>query len=327
MQRSIYVAAILLSLPITLMFGQEAESPLLNVQGTLFSGSGASIPDGERELTFRLYSTLDGADYLWQEQATVFVRGGLYNHVLGENTLLNTELFSDPLYLGISAEGFELSPRVLLTTAPYAVRAYTAETVESVAGCQGEVGEVKFSVLPFDKFREVNGDCWVELKGTPLPESSRLGELIDMEDLPDARGAFIRGYDYKANLPLPNPNVHGENLIYQDSEVDKIATDFRRQRTGNEVGGYQQDTFQLHSHPVIDPGHTHAWTDNYHGPDTSDEGIFDTDNLGEKVPDEQGRTTETAFVNATVLENGDGQSEGVETRPKNICLYIYLRIN
>lgn len=96
-------------------------NPTLSVQGILKKSNGDAVEDGAYSLTFKLYTTETGGTALWQEtQAGVEVSSGIYNVVLGAVTPLSAA-FDQLYYLGVTVGSTELSPRVLLTSAPYAL--------------------------------------------------------------------------------------------------------------------------------------------------------------------------------------------------------------
>jgi hypothetical protein len=94
----------------------------MSYQGVLADGSGVPVPDGTYNLTFRLYSVAIGGTPLWSEIQALVVEDAIFNAILGSVTTLNLP-FDNPYWLGVSVDGgAELTPRVALTTAPYAFR-------------------------------------------------------------------------------------------------------------------------------------------------------------------------------------------------------------
>ncbi len=97
------------------------------------SATGGSPITGSRELTFRLYSTETGGTALWTESytgsAAVSVTNGRFSVQLGaRDSLGSIDFNSDSLYLGITVVGdSELSPRIRLGAAPYALNADTLD--------------------------------------------------------------------------------------------------------------------------------------------------------------------------------------------------------
>lgn len=100
-------------------------------QGSLADTAGNPITS-QVAMTFRLYSVVEGGAPLWAEvwdgPNTVGVSAGRFNVFLGSLTPLSQEVFNNnsTLFLGITvATDSELSPRVQLGSAPYAVQALT----------------------------------------------------------------------------------------------------------------------------------------------------------------------------------------------------------
>ncbi len=80
----------------------------LSIQGTIQNSSGAALPDGRYELTFRIYSVPSGGVALWTEvQPNVQILGGLYSTILGQITPLTASSFdfTQPYYLGVTLKG------------------------------------------------------------------------------------------------------------------------------------------------------------------------------------------------------------------------------
>lgn len=94
---------------------------LISYQGTLSSG-GNPVPDGSYAITFRLYDAATGGAALYTEaQPAVPVLGGGLSVILGAGTPL-TLAFDAPYWVGMQVGSDpEMSPRVALTAAPYAL--------------------------------------------------------------------------------------------------------------------------------------------------------------------------------------------------------------
>jgi hypothetical protein len=100
---------------------QAQTNPTLSIQGILKKSNGVAVDDGTYSLTFKLYTQETGGSIVWQEtQAGVEVNSGIYNAVLGAVNPL-TAAFDQLYYLGVTVGSSELTPRVLLTSAPYAL--------------------------------------------------------------------------------------------------------------------------------------------------------------------------------------------------------------
>ncbi|MBK7939623.1 MAG: hypothetical protein IPJ82_22185 [Lewinellaceae bacterium] len=100
----------------------QAQSARLGVQGILKKANGNAVDDGTYSITFKLYDMATGGTALWTEtQTNVELASGIYTATLGSVTALNIP-FDKTYYLGITVgTGAEMSPRIQLTTAPYAL--------------------------------------------------------------------------------------------------------------------------------------------------------------------------------------------------------------
>lgn len=130
-----------------LLAGVALSAPSVLTHHGQLSFDGAPVDD-DVGITFRLYDGSSAGSYLWEEDHTVAVTGGYYSVVLGSITPVPSALAaaSDDLWLGLSINGgVELTPRLRLTSVPYALGAAVATTAEDVA-CIGCIGapEVAF---------------------------------------------------------------------------------------------------------------------------------------------------------------------------------------
>lgn len=92
-------------------------------QGSL--GTAAGTPLNETvSVQFKLYDTLTGGSALWSETKSVQVTNGKFSVELGTTSPLIDQLFGQPMFLRIqvAADG-EMTPRLNLTSTPYAFRA------------------------------------------------------------------------------------------------------------------------------------------------------------------------------------------------------------
>jgi hypothetical protein len=101
-------------------FGQVPNT--MSYQGLLTDNAGVAVPDGPYNLTFKLYSVPSGGTVLWTEvHNSVSVVKGAFSVVLGSPAPL-TLPFDVTYFLGITvATDPELTPRVQLTSSPYAL--------------------------------------------------------------------------------------------------------------------------------------------------------------------------------------------------------------
>jgi pyruvate dehydrogenase E1 component beta subunit len=101
----------------------------------LADAQGNLIPDGNHQLTLKLYDVATNGVSLYTETQTVPVVKGIFNVIIGSNTPLPQSLNFDRAYfLGVSVNsGNELAPRTTLTAVPYALRAERANIAESLS--------------------------------------------------------------------------------------------------------------------------------------------------------------------------------------------------
>ena len=117
-----------------------AQAPqTLSYQGVLKNDDGTPVPDGNYDLTFHIYGTASGGTALWTEAHTVPVVNATFNAVLGSTETLDLP-FDVPYWLGIQVEGDpELTPRIELTAAPYALNVADGKVVRSVNSLTDDV--------------------------------------------------------------------------------------------------------------------------------------------------------------------------------------------
>jgi hypothetical protein len=129
--------ALLLVLSPALLHGQAPG--LINYQGMLTEPGGAAVADGDYDVTFAVYPDSVGGNALWSESRVVAVQGGLFSELLGSVTPLAAGLFdASPRWMGITVEDdAELTPRMKITSVPWALRASVADTALAVAGGAG----------------------------------------------------------------------------------------------------------------------------------------------------------------------------------------------
>jgi hypothetical protein len=136
------VLFLVLMLTLSLCASAAAEIPqYLSYQGVLTNASGAAVPDGRYELTFRLYLTEKNGFPMWSEIDSVTVSKGIFNAILGGSSTLTSLLFDRPYYLGISVEGgAELEPRTLLTASAYSLNSQRLIGESNIVPSNGHVG-------------------------------------------------------------------------------------------------------------------------------------------------------------------------------------------
>lgn len=295
---------------------QSTQNRKLSVQGYLKDGNGKAVDNGNYAITFKVYDVATGGTALWTEDnPTVNVYGGIYTVQLGAINDISLLAWDKPYFLGISISGTELSPRTELTYAPYAFAVNKATYVQ----CSGAVGDVKYSTLDPIKFATVNGDCWVPMDGRTIT-GSKLATLLGVTTITNAGGMFLRGQDF----------------LNSDNDPDRTST--------SAIATLQNQAFLAHNHSATaDYAGSHNHSSNANGGLT---GSLTNPNFGLAVLNSNGTTAANVDgigdnqVNLTsikelIINNGGNHTHnlsvnnngGIETRPKNLNLWTYVRIN
>ncbi len=183
---------------------------LMNYQGML-TDTGGNPLNGDYNLTFKIYSQSSGGSALWTEAQTgISVENGLFNVILGSTTPIPSSVFNDTLrYLGITVESDpELSPRIRLTSIPYAYRALVADSA-AVAGLG--TGGVGGWVDDGTVVRLETGTDYVGI-GTSTP-STKLDVAGDIHASDSLIGSQLR---------LGSTSEDGKFLFYGDESPSEI---------------------------------------------------------------------------------------------------------
>jgi trimeric autotransporter adhesin len=141
--KQIHVSSACLILLLCSVFGQAQQTvatntnvvvpPLVNFSGTLTDSNGKPIT-GTVAVTFSLYSDETGGAALWMETQNVQLDSrGHYTVMLGStsSTGIPSDIFvaGEAHWLGVQVEGETEQARVLLVSAPYALKAGDAQTL------------------------------------------------------------------------------------------------------------------------------------------------------------------------------------------------------
>ena len=128
MKTKLFLVLILLVFSGSSLFGQIPQS--INYQGVLTEPAGGPVPNGNYDITFRLYDADAGGTLLWNETQLVAVENGIFNVILGDVTPFALD-FDAPYWLSIQvAVDPELSPRVELTGVPYSFSSASTEGIQ-----------------------------------------------------------------------------------------------------------------------------------------------------------------------------------------------------
>jgi len=158
-------------------------------------------------------------------------------------------------------------------------------------------GDVVYSVLPPEQFMKLH-QGWELLQGQNIDKQSELG-LLGVSRLPDARGLFIRGRDLGRN----DVDGMGDPDWKERERPDNLASN-RPQKDGfpNHKHGIAKSTNLLYYQEGgnLRGGRESAFMNAINNPNKGGGALLETDNDG-------------------------GNSS--EIRPKNIALYVYIKVN
>jgi len=301
------LSLLLLCVVITKSDAQAA--PKISIQGTLKDANGAAVDDDTYMVEFRLYSVETGGAILWFETASVESAGGIYSHYLGSVTPLDATVFGQTLYLGIKVGAFELTPRTELTYAPYTFVSNTALFAEKVR-CSGAVGDVKYSILNPTQFILENGNCWTPMDGGNM-FGSKLATYLSTNTKPNASGLFLRAHEYQ-----------------EGNDPDRT--------TSSQIATVQPDGLGSHGHghslsfsgtTNTAGAHTHSYQRVSTFMDTNDGGSDHSNPNSSTSNQETASSGNHSHTVSGTISGSINSAGGSETRPKNLNLYVYIRIN
>ncbi len=291
------------------MFAQN--SPLISVQGTFQDQNFQPVSDGEQTVTFRFYNVAEGGSALWEESADLYVEGGIYSHNLGAIETIDPSIFNESLYLGVEINGYELTPRALMTYSPYSLFVeYSAEAERADNGVPAG------AVMPYAGSIDGVPDGYLPCHGQSLLKDdypdlfAAIGNIYGGTDagatfnLPDYRGEFLRGLDNGRGIDTDR--VLGSA---QDDATARPNTNFTVSGNTNNGGA--------HTHGV-----TSATAPNWFG--TSGNPDWPKAWGGEGTERYHGQTGSSGnhshSVNLSVNGGGDA-----ETRPRNVAVNFIIK--
>jgi len=104
----------------------------ISYQGLLTNSDGSVIPDGNYNLTFKIYNVQSGGTALWTETQNVAVSKGTFSVILGETNPLNLQ-FNEQYWLGVTLGGSsEFTPRSKLASSPYSIRSSKTDSINGI---------------------------------------------------------------------------------------------------------------------------------------------------------------------------------------------------
>jgi trimeric autotransporter adhesin len=176
--------------------------PLIQFSNVAMDGNGKPLT-GVVGITFSLYQEQQGGSPLWLETQNVQPDAtGHYSITLGSTTSqgLPTSIFAsgEAHWLGVQVQGQEEQPRVLLVSAPYALKAGDAATI-------GGLPPSAFVLAPPTNGSGGNGAS--ASNGTILIPAAEAGSLISPKSLPAGTANYIPVWT--------SPKTAGNSVVYQ----------------------------------------------------------------------------------------------------------------
>lgn len=116
--------------------------PFTSIQGILTDVNGTPLPDGSYNVTLRLYDQDMGGNLLFTEYKPIATEDGLFTTELGAAAYADDLVFANPSnWLEVQVDGYPaMSPRIRLTSAPYARSTSQWHTIPGGVNSLGRVG-------------------------------------------------------------------------------------------------------------------------------------------------------------------------------------------
>ena len=194
---------------------------IISYQGIFSDTAGKAKPDGEYNLTFRLYETSSEGSAVWSESKKIFIKKGLFSTNLGDQTPFGYNIkFDKPYWLSLQIESdAELPVRIRLTSSAYSISSANADTAEYAKQIKIDNGEL---------VRSINGlKDNITLKGSGGTAVTANGDTITIATSGSGNGSgisAIQNTDNALNISNPNGptttiNLHSPFIINSDAGI------------------------------------------------------------------------------------------------------------
>lgn len=130
---------------------------VINYQGK-FTDKDDNPLSGNYLVTFRFYEVVTEGNPIWEESHILTIKDGIFNVLLGSIKSLDID-FNKDLWLGIEvASDGEMSPRIKLTSSPYALNAQAIDMIDSSQLMRNDIDSVMAGSLTLKKDLILRGD-------------------------------------------------------------------------------------------------------------------------------------------------------------------------
>ena len=171
----------------------QAAPTKLSQQGRLLDGDGAALTGGHG-LAFTLHDAETDGNEVWREERVVAFEEGYYSIILGTVTPLDDLLFAGgTVWMQLSVDGVELSPRQEVVSVPYALRAAVADSVEGGIVDADEISVGGSPVIDSNGSWVGTAVDWSELTGVPTDLTDGDADTDTLLGLPCGDG-FVPKY-------------------------------------------------------------------------------------------------------------------------------------
>lgn len=171
---------------------------------------------GELELLFEIYDSSTGDNLLWSDQMTVDVGDtGVYSVTLGgsDNPIDADVLQDGDAYLGLTVDGSELSPRLEMTSVPFAAIAERAAVADSVADGSITSDSLASGAVTSEVVDSID---WSQITGVPSEIQEPTDTLAELSCSSDELALFDGSNWSCAALPT----YSGDDFALSDQSCD-----------------------------------------------------------------------------------------------------------
>ncbi len=219
----------------------------ISIQGVLRDPNGRSVDDGFHNITFAIYNVAEGGSPLWSENyPSLETVHGVFQANLGTNTPFGDLSFNETYYVGVTVDNYaEMSPRIMLSTYPYAM---------AIHGQENEFPSTGNVILNRDSIIVKQGA--LKLEGPDGCIVFNDGTSLNTAEFGGPAGSVLN--PSSVNLNADKDGVGSGAINFQIAGVNKASIGNQGSFYINQIGGLEGGEINLQ----VAEGHTDNW-DNY----------------------------------------------------------------